>query len=129
MDFKKSFGFNVRFYRKSKNMTQEQLAELIGLDQRQVTRIENGISFVSANVLERLADVLNIDIKQLFEFEDVTCEINNTAILEKLLDKLKKLSKNESRLNYINLAFDSLTNKEARSKLLTMLEGMELLQK
>ena len=52
--FKKTFGQNLKLLRKAKNLIQEQLAELVNLNQRQLTRIENEISFVSSDVIESL---------------------------------------------------------------------------
>ena len=75
--FKKAFGQNLKLLRKAKNLTQEQLAELVNLNQRQLTRIENGISFVSSDVIERLIVALNIDVKTLFDFQlekEILCQ-------------------------------------------------------
>ena len=143
---KKAFGCNVRLIRKSRNLTQEQLAEMVNLNQRQLTRIENGVSFVSADVLENLAVALNTDIKKLFDFEDSPIfssgydsenvesnveiySVEKMKEMENLLDKIKKLAKNEKHFKYINLAFESLQSKEARQKLKNLIEGMELVEK
>lgn len=66
--FKKEFGQNLRLIRKAKGLTQEKLAEMINLNQRQLTRIENGFSFVSSEVIERLIIALKIEAKELFDF-------------------------------------------------------------
>ena len=135
---KKEFGKNLRLLRKIRNLTQEQLAEKLDLSHRQLTRIENGNSFVSAEVLEKLIIALNVEIKDLFNFSLKELVINaqhntvssfqekNYKNIEIIITKLKKIQKNEKHWNYINLAFDSLTNKEARIKLKTLIEGMEL---
>lgn len=65
---KQAFGQNLRLLRKARGLTQEKLAELVNLNQRQLTRIENGTSFVSSDVLEKLVMALNIEIKELFDF-------------------------------------------------------------
>ena len=65
---KQAFGQNLRLLRKARGLTQEKLAELVNLNQRQLTRIENGTSFVSSDVLEKLVIALNIEIKELFDF-------------------------------------------------------------
>ena len=46
--------------------------------------------------------------------------------IEILLDKIKKISKNEQQINYIYLAIESLTNKTARIKLKNLIDGMNL---
>ncbi len=135
---KKEFGKNLRLLRKTRNLTQEQLAEKLDLSHRQLTRIENGNSFVSAEVLEKLIFALDVDIKDLFNFSLKELATNSTTIppnlsqknsyknIEIIITKLKKIQKNEKHWNYINLAFDSLTNREARTKLKNLIEGMEL---
>ena len=48
--------------------------------------------------------------------------------LELLFNKIKNLSDNEKQLKYIELAIDSLSNKNARKELKTLINGMELLE-
>ena len=55
--------------RKNRKITQEKLAELLELNQRQVTRIETGDNFPSADTLEKLCIYLDIHPKYLFEFD------------------------------------------------------------
>ena len=212
---KKAFGYNLRLLRKSRNLTQEKLAELVDLNQRQLTRIENGISFVSSDVLEKLVIALDIDIKELFDFKlkstllkrtgtnDSLCykiynennvihiqkchrennkndnenhtineppdkyllniaqKINkpitaqymkegivektyiynpdgsvnfiqnnfpnsNFNNIEKILNKLKKIADNENKINYVDLAIDSLNDKKALNELKMLIKGIEL---
>ncbi len=141
---KKQFGYNLRLLRKSQNLTQEQLAEMINLNQRQLTRIENGVSFVSSKVLERLVIALNIDIKDLFDFKlkEIISNVSDDSVIpdnsqksdtpnkntEKMFDKIRKIAENDAYMNYMNLAFDSLTNKEARNKLKILIDGMNLVK-
>lgn len=76
---KSAFGNNLKLIRKSKGLTQEQLAELVGLNQRQLTRIETGVSFLSADVLEKLSIALNVNLKDLFDFELSQISISATG--------------------------------------------------
>ena len=62
------FGQNLKFIRKEKGFTQEQLSEMINLDIRQYSRIETGKGFPSLSTLERLCDTLDIDPAYLFDF-------------------------------------------------------------
>ena len=64
-----AFGQNLKKIRKMKHLTQEKLAEMIGVNQRQLTRIEVGRSFVSAETLEKLYFALGVSFSQLFDFE------------------------------------------------------------
>ncbi|MBO8430209.1 helix-turn-helix transcriptional regulator [Spirochaetes bacterium] len=64
------FGKRVKKFRTKKKLSQEELAERIGIAVTNMGKIEHGESFVTAPTLEKLADVLDIEVKYLFDFED-----------------------------------------------------------
>ena len=70
-DFKKKFGLNLKKLRKSKNITQEKLAELIDLHYRQVSKIETGENFPSSKTIEKICYTLKISPVRLFDFDFV----------------------------------------------------------
>ena len=49
--------------RASQNLTQKELAERIGINQADISKIENGTRNPSLNLLKRLADGLNMSLK------------------------------------------------------------------
>lgn len=66
----KKFGKNVKIERIKKDLTQEQLAEIMGVSQNYVAGIESGKANMSlAKVLE-LANFMNIDISKLLDFNN-----------------------------------------------------------
>lgn len=88
MNIKNLFGRKIKEYRKKKNLTQAQLAELVNVDDKHISCIESGKNFPSADLIERLAVSLEVEPKDLFEFyylqdtKDLKSDINN--MLEKL---------------------------------------------
>ncbi len=88
MNIKNLFGRKIKEYRKKKNLTQAQLAELVNVDDKHISCIESGKNFPSSDLIERLAVSLEVEPKDLFEFyylqdtEDLKSDINN--MLEKL---------------------------------------------
>ncbi|HEY5327202.1 MAG TPA: helix-turn-helix transcriptional regulator [Mucilaginibacter sp.] len=58
---------NVRKYRIAKNLSQEALANLAGIEYSQVSRIERGLLNTSISVVFALANALNIKPTQLLE--------------------------------------------------------------
>ncbi len=52
--------------RKSKNMTQKQLADQTGIDQADISKLERGLSNPTLNMLKRLANGLGMNIKLEF---------------------------------------------------------------
>lgn len=67
-DIKKLLGRRIKELRRQKGLTQEKLAELINIDQRNLSNIECGITFPSRSLLA-LSKALNIELPQLFEFD------------------------------------------------------------
>ncbi len=66
---KKMFGKRIKELRKSRNMTQEKLAELVGFEPNHITKIEAGKHFPQPEKLEILARIFDIQVKDLFDFE------------------------------------------------------------
>ena len=62
------FGLNIVYYRKRKKLTQLQLAELADIDRSHVSAIELGKVGVSFDVIFKLAEVLDVTPKDLFDF-------------------------------------------------------------
>lgn len=62
------FGRKIKECRKKRNLTQAQLAEMVHIDDKHISCIENGKNFPSADLLERLSNALNVEPKNLFEF-------------------------------------------------------------
>ena len=61
--------YNIRKYRKEKNMTQQELADAAGLSHGYIREIESFTmeSSFSLDAVERIANGLQIEVKQLFE--------------------------------------------------------------
>ena len=68
MNAQKLFGKRIKELRKQKNLTQEQLSELLGVFQKQIGNIETGVTFTTMNNLEKLAKILDVEIQDLFKF-------------------------------------------------------------
>ena len=96
--FKQKFAENLKRIRKSRKLTQEQLAEIVGVDFRYISFIENARSFTSCELIEKLSEALNVDYSDLFSFdENLSRQQYEMQLLEivKLLDdkNLKTLLK------------------------------------
>lgn len=69
-DMYEKFGLNVVYYRKRLKITQLELAELVDVDRSHISAIELGKVGVSFDVIFKLAEVLQITPKDLFDFRD-----------------------------------------------------------
>lgn len=215
MDIIKSrFGEQLKTIRNLKGFTQEALAEKIGINWRQLARIEAGESFIKSDTLFKICSTLSISPSILFDFEiqkplsmtgtdnqlhfniiktgnliklvakneiekNQISSTNNTNqedffnnkmlsiaqklqkniivdeqengitisqktytpngeikihekhqnkenSLEQLKEKLSKIANDNKKLEYINLAFESLYNKKALEQFQYLIKGLEL---
>jgi transcriptional regulator with XRE-family HTH domain len=65
---KELLGARIKELRKWRKLSQEELAEMIGVETRQMSRIEVGQSFPTLDRLERIAKALDVPIKNFFDF-------------------------------------------------------------
>jgi transcriptional regulator with XRE-family HTH domain len=65
-----SFGTRVRALRQERNLSQEELAHLAGVDRTYVGGIERGERNLSLLNVKRLADALGLSPKDLFDDAD-----------------------------------------------------------
>lgn len=65
------FGKRLRFLRRTKDMTQEQVAERAGLSLQSVGEIERGRGNPTLVNVERLSDALEVELTELFDLGDV----------------------------------------------------------
>lgn len=65
----KRFGKNVKIERIKKDLTQEQLAEIMNLSQNYIACIESGKQNMSLGKILELSKFLKTDIKNLLDFD------------------------------------------------------------
>jgi transcriptional regulator with XRE-family HTH domain len=70
MKARELFGKRVLTLRKSQSLTQNDLAFKSGLGREYISTVECGKRNISINAIEKIADALNVSIKELFDFED-----------------------------------------------------------
>lgn len=65
-------GYNIAYYRKHAGLTQEQLAERVGISRQHLGAIEapNLVRPISLELLFNIADVLDIPAYKLLRFRD-----------------------------------------------------------
>ena len=97
-DIKKIVGINLKKARTNCNLTQFELAERIGMTQKQIASIELGQAYPEASTLAKLADMLSVPLSFFFRNGTET-EAENRRVM----DIMQKL---HSRI-------DSVMNEEA----------------
>jgi transcriptional regulator with XRE-family HTH domain len=63
----KKLGHNLKMIRTSKNITQSELADLIGVDKSFVSNIENGKTNPTLSTISSLAKALGISTNELLK--------------------------------------------------------------
>jgi len=93
---KELLGMRVREVRKARQLSQEKLAEKVGVDPKQISRIEGGKSAPSLDTLEAIANNLQVEMKDLLDFQHLVAEesIEDQALRLLLLmdDQTKRLA-------------------------------------
>ena len=68
-------GRAVRFLRKTKNLSQRELAASSGIDATEISRLEKGKSNPTHETLQRLAKGLGVPCSQIFTLEEVFASV------------------------------------------------------
>ncbi len=63
-------GQNIKNFRKSKQISQIDLAVAVGIDRSYLSEIENGRRNLSINILYAIADALEVKISDLLSMDD-----------------------------------------------------------
>lgn len=63
-----ALGKNIQTARKNKNYSQNKLAEILNISREHLAKIETAKRCVSLSLLFKIAETLEIDIKDLFDF-------------------------------------------------------------
>lgn len=84
--------------RKKQNLTQMQLAEILGITDRAVSKWETGKTMPDASIMLQLCDTLKITVNDLLCGEVVTMENYDKEMEKKLLDMVKQKQQADKRL-------------------------------
>ena len=89
--------------RKMKALTQAQLAEMLGITDRAVSKWENGRSLPDSAIMLELCEILDITVNDLLCGEVVVMEKYNKELENNLLEMIKEKERNDKRLLAIEL--------------------------
>jgi transcriptional regulator with XRE-family HTH domain len=86
MDIKQLLGKRIQEIRKSKNITQEYMAEMVGIETVSLSNIERGKYYPTAENLNKIIEALQIEPEELFNFKH---HRNHNELLEEMNNRLK----------------------------------------
>ena len=91
-----TFGNKLKKLRKAKGYTQQTLAEKAGIDEKHLSRIENGKYFPTYNTLNKLLKALGVSIEETgLDLEQI--KVNDNPLMAKALQILNS-AKNDKEL-------------------------------
>lgn len=105
LDIDKVLGEVFKEYRVKNKLTQEKIAEKLGISVKYISRIENGTGGVKVETLVNYMNILGISPNVIFEKLIVNKDLENQI---ELSCKASKLS--EEKLNFVISVIDLLEN-------------------
>ncbi|MBD2783844.1 helix-turn-helix transcriptional regulator [Xenorhabdus sp. DI] len=70
-NIKSLFGQRIRYLRREAGMSQEAFADKCGLDRTYVSGIERGVRNPTLEIINVIANGLQIELNELFDFETI----------------------------------------------------------
>ena len=65
---KELLGLRIKEFRENRKLTQDKLSEMVGIDPKHLSRIENGRNYPSFETLEKILESLDISYEDIFNF-------------------------------------------------------------
>ncbi|GLQ76889.1 transcriptional regulator [Mesorhizobium huakuii] len=67
MEIREAFAQNLRALRRARGLSQEELAHQAGIDRTYISALERNVYNASIDVVDRLAEVLGVDVGELLK--------------------------------------------------------------
>ncbi len=90
-------GARIQELRKQAGLKQSELAEVLDVDPKYISKIECGRCFPSFDLLDRIAETLHRPIVEFLDTEHLQAR---NIIQNKIIEKIKKLSDEKFRMVY-----------------------------
>jgi len=103
MDIKRAVGKRIKIVRQRSGLTQDQLAEQVGLSPKYISGIERGVENPTMDILIRLAKMLGVEPYDLFLFGESE---ESEKTLRKGIEKMVREADREK----LQLYFDVMRN-------------------
>lgn len=97
-DLKIKLGKRIKNIRKIRNITQEQLAEMINMDITTLSKIETGRNYPMPETVEKLANALEVDIESLFSFKE---KLSKKDYIEAINKNISLIANNDEKLRLL----------------------------
>ena len=128
-DLKQIVGCNIKNVRKSRNLTQTQLAEQIGKHESSIRKYEKGLTDIPNEVILKIADVLEVSPAELLSVDEWETKLNPDGKLSEEVKTIEnvKIFFGEDAVKLLQ-QFHML-NEAGKEKILSDLEDLTMLPK
>ena len=89
MDLKAKIGQKLKYLRTSANLSQERLAEYLGVHIQAIGKVETGKIFISEKVLVKACKYFNVKAKYFFDFDENKLRLSDEERITDITQKLK----------------------------------------
>ena len=104
MSIKEKIGKRLKELRNKRHLTQEKFSEMINIEQNTLSCIENGKNFFTAETLENMIKVLEIEPQELLTFD------HHRSFSELLTDINILIKKNPDKIEEIYRVIKAITD-------------------
>lgn len=94
---KQLLGMRIKEFREKRKFTQDKLAEIVGIDPKHLSRIENGRNYPSFETLEKILDSLEISYEDIFKYSHF---LDKKFLIENIEKKLATLDNEKLKFIY-----------------------------
>ncbi len=92
INIRKEVGRKIKALRENYALTQEKLAEAIGVQTQVISKLETGKSFISYRVLEKLCDIYDLKPKYFFDYNEIQHNSSAESKIKVINDKINSLT-------------------------------------
>ena len=96
-----AIGSYIAKKRREKNLTQEQLAETLGVSNKTISKWENGKCMPDYSIIEQLCKELSVTLSELMDGEDAAEDSVRVYDDEQILDLLRRTQELERQKNIL----------------------------
>ena len=96
-----AIGGYIARKRKEQNLTQEQLAQQLGVSNKTISKWENGKCMPDYSIIQKLCDVIHVSLPELMDGEDAAEDSVRVYDDEQILDLLRRTQELERQKNIL----------------------------
>lgn len=100
-----AIGSYISRKRREKNLTQEQLAEKLGVSNKTISKWENGKCMPDYSIIEQVCKELSVTLPELMDGEDATEDSMRVYDDEQILDLLRRMQELERQKIFCMVSF------------------------